>query len=107
MGAWFVMSALGLFEMDGGTSVFPGADLTSPLFERIVVRLDPRSYPGRQFVIEARGNSTENVYIQSARLNGRPLAEPRIRFSDIAAGGTLAYEMGPRPNPELWRGTVE
>ena len=102
MGAWFVMSALGLFEMDGGTSVVPMVDLTSPLFERIVIRLDPRFHPGRQFVIEARGNSAGNPYIQSARLNGEPVPHPRIRFSDIAAGGTLVYEMGPRPNPGLW-----
>jgi len=102
MGAWFVMSALGLFEMDGGTAVVPMVDLTSPLFERTVIRLDPRFHPGRQFVVEARGNSAENVFIQSARLNGEPVRHPRIRFSDIAAGGTLVYEMGPRPNPGLW-----
>lgn len=102
MGAWFVMSALGFFEMDGGTSVVPMVDLSAPLFERIVIRLDPRFHPGRTLVIEARGNSAENVNIQSARLNGRPVTAPRIRFADIAAGGTLVYEMGPRPNPNLW-----
>jgi predicted alpha-1,2-mannosidase len=102
MGAWFVMSALGLFEMDGGTSVVPMVDLTSPLFERAVVRLDPRFHAGRELVIEARGNSAASVYIQSARLNGRPLPAPRIRWADLVAGGTLVYEMGPRPNPDLW-----
>jgi predicted alpha-1,2-mannosidase len=103
MGAWFVMSALGLFEMDGGTSAPPMVDLTSPLFERIVIRLDPRFYGGRQFVIEARGNSTEKIYIQSAALNGRPMGEPRIPFSAIVGGGTLVFEMGSEPNPDLWR----
>jgi putative alpha-1,2-mannosidase len=67
-----------------------------------VIRLDPRFHPGRPFVIEARGNSAENVFIQSARLNGEPVRHPRIRFSDITAGGTLVYEVGPRPNPGLW-----
>jgi putative alpha-1,2-mannosidase len=102
MGAWFVMSALGLFEMDGGTSAPPMVDLSSPLFDRIMIRLDPRFYTGRQFVIEARSNSAENLYIQSAMLNGTPLRVPRIPFSAIVAGGTLVLEMGPRPNPQLW-----
>jgi predicted alpha-1,2-mannosidase len=103
MGAWFVMSALGLFEMNGGTSAPPMVDLTSPLFERIVIHPDPKFYAGRQFVIEARDNSPENVYIQSATLNGRRLSEPRIPFSAIVGGGTLVFEMGPQPNMDLWR----
>jgi putative alpha-1,2-mannosidase len=104
MGAWFVMSALGLFEMDGGASVEPAFDLTSPLFERAVIRLDPRFHAGRELVIEARGNSAANVYVQSARFNGRSLTSPRIRWADLTAGGRLEYEMGPRPNTTLWAG---
>ena len=77
-------------------------DLTSPLFERITIRLDPRHHSGGEFVIEARGNSPENVYIQSAELNGTPLDRPRIPFAAVAAGGILVLEMGPRPNPALW-----
>jgi predicted alpha-1,2-mannosidase len=102
MGGWFVMASLGLFEMDGGTSVNPVADLSSPLFQRSVIHLDPRFYPGKEFVIEARGNSAKAIYIQSAELNGRPLREPRIRFSDITNGGVLVLNMGETPNESLW-----
>ena len=102
MGAWFVMSALGLFEMDGGTSAPPMLELTSPLFERATIRLDPRFHSGREFVIEARGSSPENIYIQSAVLDGVPLTEPRLPYAVVAAGGTLVLEMGPRPNQALW-----
>jgi putative alpha-1,2-mannosidase len=100
MGAWFVMAAMGLFEMDGGTSTEPMVDLTSPLFDRIVIRLDQEYYPGKEFVIEAHGNSAENVYVQSARLNGHRLSEPRIRFFDIVSGGRLVFSMGPEPKME-------
>jgi predicted alpha-1,2-mannosidase len=98
MGAWFVMTSLGLFEMDGGTTVEPMVDLSSPLFEKIVIDLDPRYYSGGQFVIEARGNSEKNIYIQSAALNGKQLKVAKIRFSEIVGGGTLVFEMGPEPN---------
>lgn len=98
MGAWYVMASMGLFEMDGGTSSDSFLDLTSPLFDRTVITLDPAYYSGRQFIIEARRNSPENGYIQSATLNGLELREPRIPFRKIVEGGTLVLEMGPEPS---------
>jgi len=72
---------------------------------RAVIRPDPRFSPGWQLVIEARGVSPEDVYIQSARGNGREETAPRIRFPDLVAGGTLVFEMGPTPNRALWSGS--
>ncbi len=98
MGAWFVMSALGLFEMEGGCATEPMVNLTSPLFGKITVQLDPDYYPGKTFTIEARNNSKKNIFIQSATLNGQPLNNVRIPFREIVAGGKLVLEMGPEPN---------
>ncbi|MEN7550780.1 GH92 family glycosyl hydrolase [Rapidithrix thailandica] len=100
MGAWFVMSALGFFEMDGGCSEAPELDISSPLFEKITIRLDGNYYAGREFVIEAKNNSKENIYIQSALLNGRPLPTCRLKFKDLVEGGKLELTMGPAPNPD-------
>ena len=97
------MSAMGLFEMDGGCSADPMVELGSPLFGKITIRLDPAYYSGREFTIEARNNSPENVYVQRAFLNGKRLREPRIPFAAIAAGGTLVLEMGPDPAPDCYR----
>ena len=99
LSALYVLWAMGLFEMDGGCSVRPYYDLSSPLFDRIVLRLDRHYYGGREFVIEAHNNSPANIYIQSARLNGRPLERAWIRHDEIVAGGRLEFEMGPNPNP--------
>jgi putative alpha-1,2-mannosidase len=99
MGAWFVMSAMGFFEMNGGTSSKLRVDLTGPLFDRIKIQLDPRYYPGGEFVIETRNQSKENMYIRSVSLNGKELNEPRISFRDIVKGGKLVYEMEPRKEP--------
>lgn len=98
MAAWFVMSAMGMFEMDGGASDTPMVWLSSPLFSKITIKLDDKYYPGKEFMIEAINNSKENIYIQSATLNGKLLNEARIRFRDIIAGGKLVYIMGPEPN---------
>ncbi len=105
MSAWFVMSALGLFEMDGGVSTRPKVAIGSPMFERVTLKLDPEFYPGGQFVIEAPGAGPENIYIQSATLNGQALKTPWIYFDQITQGGTLRLIMGPEPN-QSW-GTPE
>ena len=99
MGAWFVMSALGLFQMDGGGSVTPIYEIGSPLFQRAVIQLDGKYYSGREFVIEARNVSGTNRYVQSAELNGRPLERPWFYHRQLAGGGKLILEMGPEPNP--------
>ncbi len=98
MGAWYVMSAMGLFEMDGGAAVSPIYEIGSPIFEKITIRLHPRYYSGGTFVIEARNNATENLYIQSASLNGKPLTRPWFRHAEIVGGGRLTLRMGPNPN---------
>ncbi|RQO66303.1 hypothetical protein DBR43_29190 [Pedobacter sp. KBW06] len=105
MGAWFVMSSMGLFEMRGSTESKPELDLTTPLFDKIAIQLDPKYYKGKTFVIEVHNNSKENIYIQSATLNGKALAGPKIHFKDIVKGGKLHFEVGPVPN-KSWAGKV-
>ncbi len=98
MGAWFVMAALGLFQMDGGTSTRPIYEIGSPLFETATIHLDTKYYSGDTFTIRAKNNSPENVYIQSATLNGKPLNKPWFYHSELVKGGVLDLEMGPSPN---------
>jgi predicted alpha-1,2-mannosidase len=98
MGSYFVMMSMGLFEMDGGCSAKPIYELSGPLFDRIVIHLDPKYYPGRKFVIEAKNNSSENRYIQSATFNGQSLDKPWIYHRDVVKGGTMVLVMGPQPN---------
>jgi predicted alpha-1,2-mannosidase len=98
MGGWFVISSMGIFEMNGGVTDSSKVDLTSPLFDKITIALDPKFYKGKKFVIEALNNSPENIYIQSAELNGKPLERSWIYFTDIVNGGILTYRMGDKPN---------
>ncbi|WP_290305428.1 GH92 family glycosyl hydrolase [Mucilaginibacter flavus] len=98
MGAWFVMSSLGLFEMNGGTSPDLRVDLTSPLFRSARINLNPGYFKGRQFLIEAHNNSAKNIYIRWAKLNGRILNDRFISFKDILKGGKLELWMSAKPN---------
>ncbi|WP_455623019.1 GH92 family glycosyl hydrolase [Parabacteroides sp.] len=100
MSAWLVMASLGLFQTDGGCSTEPVYEIASPLYERTVIHLGERYGRGKEFVIEARGASRSNKYIQSASLNGKPLNSFRFPASELLKGGSLVLEMGPRPNTQ-------
>ena len=97
MSAWFVMSALGLFQTDGGTRKDPIYEIGSPLFERTVIHLDGRYGRGDTFTIVAEGVSDENRYVQSARLNGKPLSTFWFPARELLGGGELRLIMGPTP----------
>jgi len=73
----------------------------SPLFDEAAIRLDPRYHGGAAFTVKTRANSAQNVYVQSATLNGKPLDRAWLRHSEVVAGGTLELVMGPKPN-EAW-----
>jgi predicted alpha-1,2-mannosidase len=95
MAAWYNMAAMGLYQLCPGNPVY---QLTSPIFNKVVITLDPSVYPGKQFIIEAKNQSRENNYIQSATLNGKPLNRSWITHEEIIRGGKLIYEMGAEPN---------
>jgi putative alpha-1,2-mannosidase len=99
MSAWYVMSAMGLYPVNPCGGVY---DIGSPALQRAEIPLSE----GRSFVIVAENNSTENVYVQSAELNGVPLRTPQIRHTDIMRGGTLLLRMGRAPSTlwNDWRG---
>jgi predicted alpha-1,2-mannosidase len=100
MGAWYVMSAMGLFEMDGGSGLNPAYEIASPIFEKITIVLDSVYYPGKQFVILSKNFSPQNRYIQSAKLNGKPLNRFWFSHADLVRGGELELEMGSAPNKQ-------
>ncbi len=103
MSAWYVLAAMGIHPVCPGDGIY---QLTSPVFDTVSIRLDPKFYPGGTFTVVARNNSKENVYIQSARLHGQPLNRAWITHKEIASGGTLEFIMGPKPN-KAWASSPE
>lgn len=95
MSAWYVLSALGFYPVCPGSGIYI---LGSPLFDRAVLHLDEEFYKGKTFEIAAMKQAPDHPYIQSARLNGKPLSRAWLRHSEIAAGGRLELIMGPEPN---------
>jgi predicted alpha-1,2-mannosidase len=105
MSAWFIMASIGLFQTDGGCSVEPVYEIGSPLYEKIEIDLGSRYMRGDRFIIEANNASRLNKYVQSARLNGKPLNDFKFPASELLKGGKLELEMGPEPNKNWGTGT--
>jgi predicted alpha-1,2-mannosidase len=91
MSAWYVLAASGIHPVCPGETRY---ELTSPLFDRIVWNLPN----GKTFTVNAANNSPENIYIQSATLNGQDYTHCFIDHADIVNGGTLNLVMGNSPN---------
>ena len=91
MSAWYILSSVGLYQVDpvGGRFV-----IGSPLFDKATVNVGA----GKTFTVVAKNNFDRNIYVQSARLNGKTLKNSYIEFNDIRHGGTLELVMGPKPS---------
>ena len=104
LGAWYVLAAIGLFDVQGGAPVEPTYQIGSPLFDRITIHLSPFNASGKTLVIRTVNNGPENFYVQSATFNGKPLEENWLYRRDIFSGGELVLEMGPEPS-DFWNGS--
>ncbi len=90
MTSWYVWSSIGLFPNAGQDYYYIG----SPVFKRTRIRLGA----DREFVIESSNASEQNLYVQSATLNGKPLSRAFIYHSELVAGGKLVLQLGPKPS---------
>jgi predicted alpha-1,2-mannosidase len=100
MGAWYVLSALGLYSLSPGTEDYV---LGSPLFEQVTISLEgsgmQHTSAEATLVIEAVDNAAGNVYVQGVSWNGQALSRDTnsIKYSDLMKGGVLQFTMGPEP----------
>ncbi|MBN3034289.1 MAG: GH92 family glycosyl hydrolase [Bacteroidales bacterium] len=91
MSAWYVLSAMGFYPVTPGDPVYA---IGSPLFDEVNIHLEN----GATFTVRTLRENSGNIYIQSARLNGREYEKCFISHKDILQGGELILEMGERPN---------
>jgi predicted alpha-1,2-mannosidase len=91
MSAWYVLSSIGLYQEEpaGGKYI-----IGSPQFNEARLNVGD----GKTFIVKAINNSDKNIYVQSARLNGKRYDKSYIDYRDIIAGGTLELVMGPKPS---------
>jgi len=95
MSAWYILAASGLHPVCPGDTRY---DITSPVFNTVQIKLDTTYSHGKSFTVKAVNNSSQNIYIQSAKLNGQAYNKCFIDHSDVMKGGVLELLMGSKQN---------
>ncbi len=91
MSAWYVFSAMGFYPVTPGQNTYA---IGSPIFNKVTLELGH----GKSFSIRAENVSDQNMYIQSATLNGKAYDAAYLTHSDIMKGGELRLAMSDKPN---------
>lgn len=90
MSSWYVLSALGLYQIAPGNPVY---DFGRPLMSKAIIYLES----GNRLQFVARNNNKDNKYIQKVLWNGKPVNNRYISHSELMRGGKLEFIMGNQP----------
>lgn len=96
LGAWYVMSSIGLFDVKGLTTPNPSFQVGSPIFDKVTISL-PENIRKGKFTIHTVNNSKENMYIQDVKLNNKVDKTLRLPYHCIMDGGDLEIVLGDKP----------
>jgi len=95
MSSWYVMSAMGLYAVNPGSTNFV---IGTPNFEEMKINLEN----GNTFLIKALNLSKSNIYVQSIELNGKRYSKSFLPYLEILNGGQLIFHMGDQPQKEFF-----
>ncbi|MGA5351728.1 GH92 family glycosyl hydrolase [Streptomyces thermodiastaticus] len=95
MSAWNVLSSIGIFPVQPGYATW---GLSTPVFDRVDLRLDRRHYPRGSLTITAPGTSDARRYIQSASVDGTAYGRTYLTTDDLRRTRTLAFTVGTEPS---------
>lgn len=99
MSSWFVFRALGFYPVNAGSGIY---EIGTPMFDSASIDVGQ----GKHFDISALHVNRQNVFIQSATLNGKEFNRSYLRHDEIMAGGRLEFVMGELPN-KTWGSQAE
>ncbi|HCG7040988.1 TPA: GH92 family glycosyl hydrolase [Vibrio parahaemolyticus] len=98
LSAWFVFRALGFYPVNASSGIY---EIGTPLFESASIDVGNN----QKFTVTAKNVSRENIFIQSARYNGKDFNRTYLTHDEIMYGGELEFVMGDKPN-QRW-GSLE
>jgi putative alpha-1,2-mannosidase len=91
MSTWVVLAMAGFYPDCPGSNKYA---LFSPVFKKVTIKLNPKFYPGKEFIIDTEHNAPDNVYINAMQLNGVKYESYFLNHEDVIKGGTLKLELG-------------
>lgn len=85
MSGWYLLNAMGIYQPDPSSGEFW---FGSPLFPQVEMSLPE----GKTLKIVCENYSPQNIYIQTASLNGKTL-DGKVQYADLMQGGELIFVM--------------
>ena len=96
MSAWYVFSAMGFYPVNPVSGQY---EIGTPLFPETKIHLSNE----KTFTILAPTVSSDNIYIQSVKLNGQPYNKSYITHEQIMDGSTIEFEMSNKPGKAWYK----
>ncbi len=90
MSAWAVFSMMGLYPDCPG---IPRYTLVAPIFDKIILHLDPRYYTQDTLVIECERPSPKAIYTDRITVNGKKHKGRFIFHEDLVNAGTIRFTL--------------
>ena len=90
LSTWLVYSMMGFYPVCPGDMNYA---LSSPVFDKVIIKLNPEFYKNKQLIIEALNNKPGNNYIQSIAINGKSLKKYFINHQDLVKTEKLSFEL--------------
>ncbi len=88
MSAWAIFSMLGFYPDCPG---LPEYTLTTPAFDKITIRLDPRYYKQKELIITTNKTTEESIYIQNIKLNDQSYKGYRLTHDQLINSGHIEF----------------
>ena len=88
MSAWAIFSMLGFYPDCPG---LPEYTLTTPAFDKITIRLDPRYYKQKELIITTNKTTEKSIYIQDIKLNGQSYKGYRLTHDQLINSGHIEF----------------
>jgi predicted alpha-1,2-mannosidase len=95
LSSWYIFTAMGFYPACPGTNEYR---IGSPIFDKIIIELNPDYYRGSQFIIEAENNNMKNKYIRELSLNNHEIKPRKILHEEITSGGHMKFLMDSIPS---------
>lgn len=88
LSAWIVYSMMGIYPVCPGDTDYA---ITSPVFDKITIELDPEFYKGKSFEILTHRKNKGDVFIDKMMINGKKQNSYFITHKTVSQGGRLEF----------------
>ena len=90
MSAWAIFNMIGFYPDCPG---LPEYTLTTPVFNKVTIRLDPKWYKEKELVIESNRTQPGTLYINKVLLNGKKFNQYRITHDELVHSQRILFDL--------------